>query len=98
MGIRPRTHHAFIIQREAERFDEVQLTAGIRRMANNVARIGRNFGVNDDDVKKDVCVKTVKRYFKALATSACGQSTHYPPAARRIVSMCVRFRAASRPW
>ena len=94
-----RAHHASVIERKAERFDQVQLTTGIGGQMNDIARIGRNFRtVTRTMWNMMCCAKTVKRYFKALATSACGQSTHYPPAARRIVSMYARFHAASRPW
>ena len=41
----------FVFHREAERLDEVQPRAGVGGEADDVARVGRDLGVDENDVK-----------------------------------------------
>ncbi len=50
--IEPGAPHAGIVEREAERFDQMQLGAGIGAQANDVAGVGRDFRLDQDDMKQ----------------------------------------------
>jgi hypothetical protein len=43
--------HLGVVEREAERFDQVQLRPRVRAQADDVARVGRDFGFDQYDVK-----------------------------------------------
>ncbi|MFD2423589.1 hypothetical protein ACFSUI_05060 [Ralstonia solanacearum] len=43
--------HARVLERKAEWFDQVQLRAGVGAQADHIARVGRNFGFDENDVE-----------------------------------------------
>jgi hypothetical protein len=49
MVVESRPAHLGIIEREAERMHEMQLSAGIRAQPNHITRVRRNFGMNEDN-------------------------------------------------
>ena len=51
MIIQPRTAHLGVVDGKAQRFDEVQGAAGVGAQANDVAGVGRDFGLDKDDVE-----------------------------------------------
>ena len=51
MIIQPRTAHLGVVDGKAQRFDEVQGAAGVGAQADDVAGVGRDFGLDKDDVK-----------------------------------------------
>ena len=55
MIIQPRTAHLSVVDGKAQRFDEVQGAAGIGAQADDVAGVGRDFGLNKDDVEHGGC-------------------------------------------
>ena len=51
MIIQPRTAHLGVVDGKAQRFDEVQGAAGVGAQADDVAGVGRDFGLDKDDVE-----------------------------------------------
>ena len=51
--IKPGSFHVLVVQRETKRLNEKELAAGISAKPNYVARVGSNFGLNENDVKHD---------------------------------------------
>ena len=51
MIIQPRAAHLGVVDGKAHRFDEVQGAAGIGAQADDVAGVGRDFGLDKDDVE-----------------------------------------------
>ena len=51
MIIQPRAAHLGVIDGKAQRFDEVQGAAGVGAQADDVAGVGRYFGLDKDDVE-----------------------------------------------
>ena len=51
MIIQPRAAHLGVIDGKAQRFDEVQGAAGVGAQADDVAGVGRDFGLDKDDVE-----------------------------------------------
>ena len=49
--IQPRTAHLGVVDGKAQRFDEVQGAAGVGAQADDVAGVGRDFGLDKDDVE-----------------------------------------------
>ena len=49
--VEARSPDAGIVQREPERPDEVQRRAGIRAKPDDVSGVGRDFGLEEDDVE-----------------------------------------------
>ena len=45
---------ARVVEREAQRLDQVQPRAGVRAQADDVAGVGRDFGLVEDDVEHAV--------------------------------------------
>ena len=43
--------HVLVVHRKAQRLDQVQRAAGVGRQADDVARVGRDFGFNEDDME-----------------------------------------------
>lgn len=51
MIIEPRAAHLGVVDGKAQRFDEVQGAAGVGAQADDVAGVGRDFGLDKDDVE-----------------------------------------------
>ena len=51
MIIQPRTAHLGVVDGKAQRFDEVQGAAGVGTQADDVAGVGRDLGLDKDDVE-----------------------------------------------
>lgn len=51
MIIQPRTAHLGVVDGKAQRFDEVQGAAGVGAQADDVAGVGRDFGLDKDDME-----------------------------------------------
>ena len=51
MIIQPCAAHFCVVDGKAQRFDEVQGAAGVGAQADDVAGVGRDFGLDKDDVK-----------------------------------------------
>ncbi|MNH38532.1 hypothetical protein D3C79_995860 [compost metagenome] len=51
MVIQPSTAQPLVVELEADRFDQVQRAATVGAEANDIAGIGRNFRLKEDDVK-----------------------------------------------
>jgi hypothetical protein len=51
MIVEPGTPHAFIIQLESERSNQMQAAPGIRTKAYDISGVRRNFGFEQDQVK-----------------------------------------------
>lgn len=49
--VQPGATQAFVIQFETQRLDQVQLAAGVGAQADDVAGIGWDFGLEQDDVE-----------------------------------------------
>jgi hypothetical protein len=46
----------FVVHGEAQRLDQMQMAARVGRKTNDIARVGRNFGLNQDDIKHALIV------------------------------------------
>ena len=49
--VQPRTAHPGVIDGKAQRLDQVQRATGVGAQANDIARVGRNFWLDENDVK-----------------------------------------------
>ena len=49
--VQARAAHVLVFHREAQRLNQMQGATGVGRQADDVARVGRNFGVDEDDVE-----------------------------------------------
>ena len=51
--VEPRALHVLVFEREAEGLYQMERRAGVGAEADDVAGIGRNFGMNENDVEHD---------------------------------------------
>jgi hypothetical protein len=63
MVIKACTSHVLVIHRKSQGLHQVQRAAGVGRQADHVARIGRDFGLNEDDVKHGGYCALLRRVF-----------------------------------
>ena len=49
--VQARAAHVLVFHREAQRFDQMQGATGVGRQADDIARVGWDFGVDEDDVE-----------------------------------------------
>ncbi len=49
--VQPGAPHQLVVHGKAQRLDQVQRAAGVRAQADHVARVRRDFGVDEDDVE-----------------------------------------------
>ena len=49
-----------VVHRKAERFDQVQRAAGVGREPDHVAGVGRDLGVDEDDVEHVGCSNALR--------------------------------------
>ena len=49
--VEPRALHVLVVKGETERLHKVKRAARVGAEADNVARVGRNFGMNQNDVE-----------------------------------------------
>ena len=56
MIVKPSTDEKIVVNTEAQRLNQMKRTARVGTQANSVAGIGRNFWMNENDVKHGVSV------------------------------------------
>jgi hypothetical protein len=60
MVVKTRSAHVLVFHRKAKRFNEVQSATRVGRQANHVARVGRNFRFNQNNLKHGAIVLVLK--------------------------------------